>query len=205
MADRRPTIPKAVRESVLSEFNHRCAICGKDRPHLHHIDADPVNNHPNNLIPLCPNHHLTDQHNPTAPMEPGLLELFRRYKDPVILRPQFVPLFNRMRFLYQRENPEAGLREGEAVVESVKELLDFVSVLKMGTFYSKQLTALLGYKAPSAVYVRGMARSDAAVMRGRFDHMVKYLDRVRANRREAEALLIELLRYQPWHPEREDS
>jgi 5-methylcytosine-specific restriction endonuclease McrA len=75
----RPAIPKAVRESVLSEFNHRCAVCGEDKPQVHHIDEDPSNNDPMNLIPLCPNCHLIDQHNPTVPINARRLRLFRRY------------------------------------------------------------------------------------------------------------------------------
>ena len=100
---RRPAIPALIRKGVLSEFNQRCAICGADRPHVHHIDANPRNSDPLNLIPLCPNCHLTDQHNPTASMHPEKLRLFRRYKDPLILSHQFEPVFRRMRFLWEPE------------------------------------------------------------------------------------------------------
>lgn len=96
---KRLPIPRAVRDSVLREFSHRCAICGADRPQIHHIDEDPSNNDPVNLLPICPNCHLTDQHNPTAPADPQKLALFRRYKDPTILSPQFEPLFSRASYL----------------------------------------------------------------------------------------------------------
>src|SRR6266852_5884563 len=89
----RKAVPKATRSQVLAEFNHRCAVCGTDRPQIHHIDENPSNNDPMNLIPLCPNCHLTDQHNPTQPIDPAKLSLFRQYKDPMILTPQFHPLF----------------------------------------------------------------------------------------------------------------
>ena len=62
MAKIRKVIPQPVQNAVLKEFNHRCAFCGKDRPHLHHIDEDPSNNDALNIIPLCPNCHVTDQH-----------------------------------------------------------------------------------------------------------------------------------------------
>lgn len=42
-------------------FTHhpkKCCICGFDLiVEVHHMDCDKSNNNPNNLIPLCPNHH----------------------------------------------------------------------------------------------------------------------------------------------------
>jgi hypothetical protein len=49
----RVSIPKPIRDRVLKEYHHRCAIRGEDNPQLHHIDEDPSNNDPLNLIPLC--------------------------------------------------------------------------------------------------------------------------------------------------------
>jgi hypothetical protein len=98
MAKGRPKIPAPIREQVLKEYNHLCAVCGEVNPQLHHIDEDPSNNNPMNLIPLCPNDHLIDVHNPTQPIEPGKLRLLRKYKDPTVLTPQFHPLFVRKNF-----------------------------------------------------------------------------------------------------------
>src|SRR5215217_4223395 len=53
MSKTRLHIPKVTRDGVLAEFNHRCAICGADKPQVHHIDENPSNNDPTNLIPLC--------------------------------------------------------------------------------------------------------------------------------------------------------
>ena len=50
MAKQRVNPSKAVRDSLLDEFNHRCAVCGVDRPQVHHIDENPSNNDPLNLI-----------------------------------------------------------------------------------------------------------------------------------------------------------
>lgn len=61
MKKQRTAIPKPVRRLVLIESGHKCAIlrCAIDAPNLelHHIDGIPSNHDPDNLIPLCPNHH----------------------------------------------------------------------------------------------------------------------------------------------------
>lgn len=59
-AKKRTSIPKAVQEKVLKEYAHKCSVCGAPHPQLHHIDEDPSNHSPHNLLPLCPNCHLTD-------------------------------------------------------------------------------------------------------------------------------------------------
>jgi len=45
----RECIPKKIKEKVLDEYDHRCAVCAGDRPHLHHIDEDATNNVAENL------------------------------------------------------------------------------------------------------------------------------------------------------------
>lgn len=34
-----------------------CIVCGFEHSDVHHIDRNRVNNHPTNLVTLCPNHH----------------------------------------------------------------------------------------------------------------------------------------------------
>ena len=110
-------------------------MCGTYKPHVHHIDDNRNNNDPLNLLPLCPNCHLTDQHNPTTKLEPERLKLFRAHKDPIILTPQFAPLFRRIRFL-ENVSDSQDVSELQA---SAGELCRFVSALNMGKFYSEQL------------------------------------------------------------------
>src|SRR5687768_10032767 len=102
----RKAIPVKVSTEVLKEYHHKCAVCGVAVPQLHHIDQDPSNNDPRNIIPLCPNCHYIDMHNPTEPMDPRKMSLFRIHKDPTILTPQFHPLFKRIMFLlnFERDN-----------------------------------------------------------------------------------------------------
>ena len=75
----------ATRDAVLKEFNHLCAVCGGIGPQVHHVDEDNSNNVVENLLPLCPNCHLRDQHNPTRRHAVEKLQLFRKYKDPFSL------------------------------------------------------------------------------------------------------------------------
>jgi hypothetical protein len=56
----RPRIPKAITRDVRAECHQSCAICGDmNGGELAHIDAvaDTLNNSPDNLLFLCPNHH----------------------------------------------------------------------------------------------------------------------------------------------------
>ncbi len=46
------------RTIALQHWKKECSICGFDKiVAIHHIDENKQNNDPNNLIPLCPNHH----------------------------------------------------------------------------------------------------------------------------------------------------
>jgi hypothetical protein len=56
----RPHIPAAIETDVKQEAHHGCAICGlMDNGEVAHIDpcATSLDNSPDNLILLCPNHH----------------------------------------------------------------------------------------------------------------------------------------------------
>lgn len=139
MSEKRAGIPKSVREQVLREFRHHCAACGADRPHVHHIDGDPSINDPLNLIPMCPNCHLQDQHDPTASTDPGKLRLLRRFRDPTVLDARFhPPLFVRAKFLAEISDES----DVEELARRGQELTDFVANLEMGKFYSERIAEL---------------------------------------------------------------
>jgi hypothetical protein len=194
MAKERLAIPRATQDKVLSEYNHRCAVCGADKPHFHHIDENPSNNDPMNLIPLCPNHHLTDQHDPTRAIEPEKLKLFRQFKDPAILKTQFHPLFVRLRFLdYIDTSSDALQLENKA-----KELVNFVAALEMGSFYSNSISGLT--KRPPHLYF-AIAGDDEVERKEKLKyelHLQQYLEKLRSSRDEVYALCVELLRFQNW-------
>ncbi len=198
MPKRRMAAPKPVAEAVLKEYRHRCAICGGDRPHLHHIDNDPANNDPKNLIPLCPNCHLTDQHDPTAPADPRKLKLFREHKDPLILTPQFEPLFRRLTFLLDVDT-SFSFDHASAAAE---ELRSFVAALQMGQFYSSQLAELVAATGFPMVWFPDMP--EETERRQLRDRAESYRQKLLANRDAALRLSVELLRYQNWPPARTD-
>ena len=194
MVKNRKNIPKAIKETVLKEFCYRCAVCGTDNPHLHHIDEDPSNNDKMNLIPLCPNCHLIDQHDPTQPIEPLRLGLFRKYKDPHILKPQFLPLFNRFRYLFSVSSGSDAYK----LSEKSKELVDFIKEMEMGTFYANKISKLLEMVHTPMVLVVGNPESEKAWQETHDNDCRDYLSQIEKIKDQAIDLIIENLRYQSW-------
>lgn len=183
---------KTNRDKVLSEFNFRCALCGKDRPQVHHIDEDPSNNDPANLIPLCPNCHLSDIHNPTQALAPEKLALFRKYKDPFILKPQFQPLFKRLEFLQRLDHTDL-----HALKSETKELLEFVAGMEMGAFYAKEIK-----KITNKPYMRAFEdlteAGKAKLLAGKEGELLFYKENLTKDKERIYDLITELLRYQKW-------
>lgn len=193
MSKTRIPIPSALRNEILSEFHHRCAICGKERPQIHHIDENPGNNDPANLLPLCPNCHLVDQHNPTAPVDQLKLRLFRKYKDPVILGSQFHPLFRRLKYLFELDDD----LDFDKTLAAGIELVGFVKALRMGEFYHIKIADLL--TVPNVDLVPSLVGQPDDVWTDTFARRnARFLEKLLTNRDLAVDLLIELLRYQEW-------
>jgi hypothetical protein len=178
MPKKRVKVPREIADKVLKEYRHKCAMCGRPEPQLHHLDEDPANNDPLNLLPLCPNCHLQDTHDPTSPPDPDKLRLFRKYKDPLILDPRFHPLFRRFTEL-RDQNPD-GLRSAAST------LAEFVREFQMGGFYGREISQLASafeiYDADSEFAPMVAADADTAAR----------------TKDEIELLIVELLRYQNW-------
>lgn len=184
----RMAISKATRDSVMAEFRSRCAICGEDRPQIHHIDMNNENNDPNNLIPLCPNCHLTDQHDPTATADRGILALFRMYKDPVMLGPQFKPLFKRMRYLKDYLEMSA-----QQIANAQSDLIEFVKTLKMGEYYAKKIKDHINLSFASLVSLEETADEARRREENRKEYYIKSME---SGADRVAELLVELVRYQ---------
>lgn len=200
MGKTRTDVPKGTREEVLREFNHRCAICAADRPHLHHIDENPTNHEPLNLLPLCPNCHLGDEHNPTARIGAGRLGLFRRFKDPAILAPQFLPVYSRLAFLDEVDVCE----ESTQVIErAATELVSFLRVLEMGAFYADRVHQLLERPKVGEIFSLG-GPPDPRLEQRRRQRNREYREQVLNARDDVTQLVVEQLRFQGWErpPER---
>jgi len=193
MPKNRQAIPRAVSDAVLREFNHRCAKCGGDKPHLHHIDENPSNNDPLNLIPLCPNHHLTDQHDASNAIPQAKLRLFRRHKHRLILAPQFNSIFKRMTFLEDVKDDD----DPYALEHKAVELADLVSHLPMGQFFSRQIGSALSFDREPWLVISGAPPDPKDAERTRREARA-YIEKLRSSRRQIEEWIVELLDHQEW-------
>lgn len=190
----RKTIPKNITEALHKEYDHRCAVCGGSSPHIHHIDEDPSNNEVLNLLPLCPNCHLRDQHNPTRKIDIGKLKLFRKYKDPAILKPQFHPIYTRQLFLETVTLSEEPIDD---IKSQANELIEFIQSFEMGEFYGKRLAELIG--PLHNVFVMSFSSDPDPVYEKQLRTASRnYRQHIISNRELACDLIIELLRYQIW-------
>jgi hypothetical protein len=188
---------KNVEDRVKKEFNYRCAICGHDNPQIHHIDNCPSNNDPSNLIPLCPNHHLIDQHNPTQTYIPDIIKLFRKYKDPAILTPQFFPLFLRLRFLTEVEQLEDDFL---LLYRKAQVLARFLMALEMGTIYENEVFELITIPSDNRDFVENNLDPDLGekIKKHHIELARMYKETIIINRDRVTDLIIEMLRYQNW-------
>jgi len=54
----KPYFSKKYRKTCFDNHEHKCVVCGEDKIlDVHHFDGNKFNNHPKNLIPICPTHH----------------------------------------------------------------------------------------------------------------------------------------------------
>ncbi|MDF7809665.1 HNH endonuclease signature motif containing protein [Pontiellaceae bacterium B12219] len=190
----RTAIPQKTKDALLKEYSHRCAKCGGDHPQIHHINEDASNSDIMNLIPLCPNCHLTDQHNPTRKIEIPKLILFRRYKDPTILTPQFHPIYTRLQYLDEVEESENQISD---ITDNSNELIEFIASLEMGEFYAKRLKEILipPHRVRVSVFGNGSEsnrRNEDAI------YFLNYRKQLIEKRESVKELIIEQLRYQTW-------
>ena len=148
-----------------------------------------------NLLPLCPNCHLTNRHNPTSRIENKKLALFRQFKDPAILSPQFHPLYLRLGFVDSINLSDEPVESAE---KQANELIDFVRALNMGSFYSQQLNEYL--ERPPRVYMRHLEMDyDPEYERQLKEANRKYREQLLNARDIVVKLVVELLRYQEWN------
>lgn len=194
----RKHIPANMKNSVLGEFNHLCALCGAPKPQIHHIDHNHENNEKSNLIPLCPNHHLLDAHSPTEPIAPAKLRLFRQFRDPAIFLSQFHAVYRRMSFLLANQDP---IDDAEQMRRKTADLIEFISFLNMGEYYSAKIRSLIGWVPPMRIEHQSAQehlRHLTEDLRKDIEYRSKYLDKVRSNAASSVDLIIECLRFQEW-------
>ncbi len=176
----------------MTEYSHLCAICGAVNPQLHHVDENSENNTPLNLLPLCPNHHLTDQHNPTRKIGSGRLRLFREHKDPAILKPQFEPLYRRLTAL------GTSRQDFQTLYDVVRDFLAFVLHLKMGEYYSGRFEKLIQPTEPKYVSRWEPRGDNSPATKEQAVLYAQLANRINDSSVEITNLTVELLRYQNW-------
>jgi hypothetical protein len=197
MASNRSAIPKATRESVLNLFGHRCAIpsCHTPNPQLHHIDHDRENNEPENLIALCPTHHLLGQHGSHQEIKPERLRFYRIHRHPLILHRRFRPVFNRLTPLFA---VSAKSNSGQ-VRRDISELSRFVGSLEHGDYYAKSISRLTAYETFTASFSIPMGGTVPQwYVDGKNNEIPKYLAKVAENRERIVELVVEMLDFQEW-------
>ena len=191
----RKGVPERIRGAVLGEYRHRCAICGAERPQLHHIDEDPSNNDPYNLLPLCPNCHLSDQHGPGTSLDSERLRVFRRHKDPTILLPQFLPLFRRAAFLLDVAPGDGPTEELE---RGAQDLVSFVEALEMGGVYAQKIGQLIRKRPRVVAWVVGDPLTEAREHEASRRYQELYRKQLQDHAHQVMELIVELLCYQRW-------
>lgn len=193
MAKERIKPKGTVRTAVLKEFRYRCAVDGRDDAEIHHIDENPANNDPLNLIPLCTACH-TVQHDPARAYPQEILRLYRRFKAPRILSAQFLPILERLRFLNELEQTFNADRCEEAVTQ----LLTFIRHLEMGEAYAAQISSLILRPAhPFAVWL-GDPESERRYEESKLAEREEYKAQLIRNREAVLKLVVELLIFQNW-------
>jgi len=75
----KPRVPSSIRTKVLLRCKGKCENCGEDfgdlAPDIAHIDGNPMNNDPSNLMVLCPNcHRKMDKLSEARPSTPFIGE-----------------------------------------------------------------------------------------------------------------------------------
>jgi hypothetical protein len=161
------------------------------------VREDRTNNEELNLLPLCPSCHLTDLHDPTAPVDRLKLRLFREYRDISILAPEFHPIFRRLRFVLDPES----LQSVDEAHTQVTDLIAFLHQFDKGQYYHVQVNELLTVR-PYREWVASLDEPDGAHAARKRDHDERELARfkraVAEQRAKVMGFVVEMLTYQPW-------
>lgn len=148
------------------------------------------------MLPLCPNCHLTDQHNPNRKVDILKLKLFRNHKNSLILEPQFHPIYTRQLFLEEIEINEDDVKQ---LWKQSKELVEFLAELEMGAYYSRRIRELVKKDGITIVTtsLNGCYDSYENVRRQKKKNL-DYRQKLADNKNQIQSLIIELLAYQKW-------
>ena len=169
---KRTRIRDKTRVAVLKEYHHKCAFghVNPPAPELHHIDGDPSNHDPLNILPLCPNCHSQN-------LNPRMLSVFRKYKKREIFSAEFENLLRKADAIL---NLPADQYYGFCVRPG-EDLVAFVRQLKQGKYYAPRIGEL----------IRAMPEQETLALE---EHEAFHKDRCE----DILSLIIELLSFQGW-------
>lgn len=142
----RRKIPKAVVDKVKQEFHHRCALCRADYCEVHHIDEDPSNNDPDNLIPLCPNCHHGRVHGRGGHrIDAGALRRYRTIGNRFVATPAYDLLLRRTAYITSEQFHEM---DWQQIDHAYQDLRSFVADLRFGKYFVEKLDRLMRPASP---------------------------------------------------------
>jgi hypothetical protein len=207
-AKKRKSIPLKIEKQITKQYSNLCAICGKADPQVHHIDENPSNNEPLNIIPLCTDCHLIKIHKKNIyPRE--IIRLFRVYKSKLILSDKFLPIFNRMKFLLAED---ISSYDSKVLQSEYNDLISFIKAMEMGILYAGKIKKLLYFPLeyhveivaypPDPEYDALVGRSSSSTYSSKSNNkgssIKAFTDMYRENKEKVIGLIIEQLIYQKW-------
>lgn len=207
--DARKAVPQRLQSAITKEFNNVCATCGESAgTQVHHIDENPGNNDPLNLIPLCPTCHDIRIHGPSSQVTREMLRIFRAHKDLALLTPNFRSVQDRMAFFEAPEKfAKAAADEMWTLADAMEDFCAFIQMQPKGEYYARRLRTLLKAEEPAGVldlklgvqYYDSEPEDRAKEVEAEaVEANIRVVKNLNAVRSEVERLVVEFVRFQDW-------
>ncbi len=151
----RPSIPKPIREDIKRESHLACAICGNlNKGEVAHITAvaDTMNNGPDNLIFLCPNHHTEYDYG---------FKLSTNVTEEEVRAAKLIKRMSRQRMMKYEQDVTRLLRSLLASIRKIQADIKGASSKNFTSIYETEAKTLLGIIPELTAKAQEKAKSDA--------------------------------------------